>query len=203
MWLVTASHVIPTEHDLRELGVPVRSRRQFLTLGSCTLYRPDNLNLDVAIILIQDEAFEQSVLENWRVLDESAIARFDARYPRYIVAGYPRETLARNRLNWRDSFTQIYTSPYPGGGADADHNVLRLAYAKAAPCSLGAIADTPHLGGLSGSSVWNVVPQTTGPWAPEKNLKVVALQVSFMHSEYISAEWWTLVLEVFRRWANE
>jgi large subunit ribosomal protein L30 len=157
--------------------------------------------LDVAIILIQDKDFERLAGENWRVLNESSIARFDPRNSRYIVAGFSRETLARRQLNWRESFTQIYTSPYAGGAADADHSVLRLAYARAAPSSLGETANTPHLGGLSGSSVWNIISETDGPWAPEKILKVVALQVSFVHGKYITAEWWTLVMEVFHQWA--
>ena len=32
---------------------------------------------------------------------------------------------------------------------------------------------------------------------------VMAVQVAFKHDEYISAEWWTLVREVFRRWADQ
>jgi hypothetical protein len=39
------------------------------------------------------------------------------------------------------------------------------------------------------------------PWAAEKIL-VVAIQVSFKHSEYIAAGWWTLAIEVFHRWAT-
>jgi hypothetical protein len=38
---------------------------------------------------------------------------------------------------------------------------------------------------------------------PDNVLRVVAIQVSVKHSEYIGAEWWTLVREVLRRWASE
>ncbi len=203
LWIGTASHVVDTEEDLRQLSVPLKTADQYLSLGNCTLYRPDNLNLDVAIVLIQDKEFEQHVSENWRVLNEKNLTRFDPHNSRYIVAGYPKETLARKNLNWREAFTQIYTSPYPGGATDADHSILRLSYAERAPSSLGSVTDTPHLGGLSGSSVWAIEANPPFPWAAEKILKVVAIQVSFKHSEYIGAEWWTLVREVFRHWADE
>jgi hypothetical protein len=48
-----------------------------------------------------------------------------------------------------------------------------------------------------------VVDEGSALWAPEKVLKVVAVQVSFKHSEYVPAEWWTLVRKIFRRWHLE
>jgi hypothetical protein len=203
LWLVTASHVIRSQEDLRELAIPMRSSEQFITLGNCTLYRPDNVELDVAIILIQDVKFRRQVLENWRVLDDRNVTRFDQGANQYLVAGYPRDTLAKKDLVWRNAFTQIYAGPYPGGGADAPHPMLRLAYSRRATDKSGADSDTPPLGGLSGSSVWTVVTDGEGVWAPEKTLKVVAVEVAFKHSEYIAAEWWTLVREVFRGWRLE
>ena len=169
LWLVTASHVVQTEQDLLELSVPLKTKGQYLSLGNCTLYRPDNLNLDVAIILVQDKDFEQLVYENWRVLNEQNLVRFNPANPKSIVAGYPRETLAHKNLNWHELFTQIYTSAYPGGAADADHSILRLTYARTAPSSFGSVTATPHLGGLSGSSVWNVIPNAALPGQPRKS----------------------------------
>jgi hypothetical protein len=203
LWLVTASHVIRNQEDLRELAVPMRSSRAFITLGNCTLYRPDNLELDVAIILIQDGDFKQQVFENWRVLDDRNITRFDQNVSKFVVAGYPCETLTKKGMNWRESFTQIHAGPYLGGANDAHHSILRLAYGRRAPDRTGTESETPHLGGLSGASVWMVVNESGGLWTPEKVLKVVAVQVSFKHGEYIGCEWWTLVRQVFRRWSVE
>jgi hypothetical protein len=203
LWLVTAAHVIRDEADLKELGIPMKTAAQFLTLGNCTLYRPNNLNLDVAIVLVQDTEFEEYVYSNWRVLDDSNITRFNPAISRYIVAGYPRETLAKTAINWRKSFTQIHVGPYPGGAGDADHSMFRLAYSRTASDSSGSVTNTPSLSGVSGASVWAVMDAAAPPWAPEKVLKVVAVQVSFKHSDYIGAEWWTLVREVFRRWSDE
>jgi hypothetical protein len=47
-----ASHVVRKEQHLRELAVPMGTAGQFRTLGNCTLYRPNNteLDLDVAIV---------------------------------------------------------------------------------------------------------------------------------------------------------
>jgi hypothetical protein len=106
-------------------------------------------------------------------------------------------------MNWRESFTQIYANPYPEGIDDADHPVLRLAYSRTAPSSSGGVTSTPHLGGFSGASVWAVMNNPKKLWAPWDIVKVVAVQVSFKHSAYISAEWWTLVREVFDRWFDE
>jgi hypothetical protein len=41
LWLVTAAHVIDSESDLRQAAVPMRSSAQFVTLGNCTLIRPN------------------------------------------------------------------------------------------------------------------------------------------------------------------
>jgi hypothetical protein len=203
LWLVTAAHVIPDEQSLRELAVPMRTAGQFLTLGNCILYRPNSLNLDVAIVLIQDTAFQQLVPQNWRVLGESNITRFNPAGSTYIIAGYPRETLGKKEMNWLDSFTQIYTNPYSGGADDADHSMLRLTYSRSASDHSGKLARTPNLEGMSGASVWAITNRPGELWAPDNVLKVVAVQVSFKHSDYIAAEWWTLVREVFRRWADE
>lgn len=203
LWLVTAAHVIRHADDLKEIGVPMRLSDRFITLGNCCLYRPNNLDLDVAIILIQDADFGRYASANWRVLDDSNITRFDPSASRYIVAGYPRETLAHKDMNWPQAFTQIYAGPYSGGVADAPHSVLRLAYSRSALDWSGAVTATPDLHGVSGASVWVAVNGVGDLWAAEKALKIVAVQVSFKHSEYISAEWWTLVREVFCRWSAD
>jgi hypothetical protein len=203
LWLVTAAHVVKHRDDLKELAVPMRSLGRFITLGNCCLYRPSNLDLDVALIHIQDADFKRYVSENWRVLDDSNVIRFDPSASRYIVAGYPRETLANKNMDWHKAFTQIHAGPYSGGAADASHPVFRLAYSRSAPDLSGAVTDTPDLHGVSGASVWAVVNAADGIWAPEKALKIVAVQVSFKHSEYIGAEWWTLVREVLHRWSAD
>jgi hypothetical protein len=202
LWLVTAAHVIETERDLKELAVPMKSAEKFLTLGNCTLYRPNNLNLDVAIVQIQDKDFEEHLSQSWRVLDESNITRFDSNVSMYVIAGYPRETLQKTRMNWRESFTRIYANPFPGGARDADRPMFRLVYAKTVENTKGSVSDTPHLGGISGASVWALTNRNHDLWAVDKICKVVAVQVSFKHSEYISAEWWTLVREVIKRWSE-
>lgn len=202
LWLVTASHVVPDEENLRNLAVPMRTTGQFLTLGNCTLYRPDNLNLDVATILLQGNDFEQLVPVNWRVLDDNNVTAFDSGVSEYVIAGYPRETLAKHRMDWAKSFVRIYTYPYPGGITDADHSIFRLSYARSTSSSQGAPTQTPHLAGVSGASVWALPKLKSSLWTPNDALKVVAVQVSFKHSDYISAEWWSLVREVFRRWKN-
>jgi hypothetical protein len=203
LWLVTAAHVIPDELNLSKLAVPMRTVGQFLTLGNCTLYRPDNFNLDVAIVLIQDADFQRLAPQNWRVLEEGNITRFDPTGLVYVIAGYPLETLVKKGIDWLNSFTQIYTSPYAGGVEDADHQMFHLTYSRAASLPSGRPAETPSLVGLSGASVWALTKAQDELWTPDKVLKVVAIQVSFKHSDYIGAEWWTLVREVFRRWAVE
>jgi len=81
--------------------------------------------------------------------------------------------------------------------------MLRLTYSRSASDHSGTLARTPSLEGMSGASVWAVTNASGELWAPDNVLKVVAVQVSFKHSDYIGAEWWTLVREVFRRWADE
>lgn len=91
----------------------------------------------------------------------------------------------KKELNWLDSFTQIYTSPYPGGADDADHQMFRLKYARVASHPSGRLAETPNLEGVSGASVWALTNRAEGLWTPEKVLKVVAIQASFKHGDYI------------------
>jgi hypothetical protein len=203
LWLVTAAHVVPDVQNLRELAIPMRTAGQFLTLGNCILCRPNNFNLDVAIILIQGTEFQRLIPQNWRVLDESNITRFDPAGLVYVIAGYPREILAKTGMNWLGSFTQVYTRPYPGGADDADHPMFRLAYARSTSDASGKPGETPNLEGVSGASVWALTNRPGELWTPVNMLKVVAVQVSFKHSDYIGAEWWTLVREVLRGWAME
>jgi transposase len=178
---------------------------RFQTLGTCTLGRPNNtpFDLDVAIVLLEDAEFERLVHDNWRVLDESNVTRFDQAVSIYIVAGYPLETLVKTRMNWRQSFTRVYTNPYHGGLEDADHQMFRLNYSRSAPGSSGRLQQTPNLRGVSGASVWALTNNNPGYlWARFKIVKVVAIQVAFKHDTYIAAEWWTLVQEVLQSWGR-
>jgi hypothetical protein len=202
LWLVTAAHCIRSPDDLRELAIPTRSARGFLTLGNCCLVKPSNSAIDVAVVLLGDNELAMCATQNWQILDESNIWPANASTSRFVVAGYPQEILAKTQLVWANAFTQIYTGPYSGPTASS-HPQLLLTYTRTAPGPLGDGSTTPDLSGLSGAGVWAVVDRPDGLWAPERVLQLAGVQSSFKHSAYIRAELWQAVLEVIRRWSVE
>lgn len=199
--LVTAAHVLEGGQDyLKGLAVPMKSCKQFITLGSLKAYWPKPNEMDAAVVLLEDADFADRVEKNWRILNEDNVARNSRMTSRFIVAGYPRQTVAKHGGFADKAFTQIYTERYAGPAIDNHSNQdILLAYSKSAQGIDGETSDTPDLKGLSGAPVWAISDRTDGLWAPEKCLKIIGVQDAFWHSTYIAAKPWDLVCEVLRQ----
>lgn len=201
LWLITAAHILK-EAPLKELAIPIAEAGKFYTFGNCTAYYPkqDEQDLDVAIIQLQDKDFCTHIAANWRIMDASQITRPTADMKRFLVAGYPRATVAKAGGIVREAFSQFYLDRYhlvPEGA----HPLVDffLIYGRTAMGVDGQEKSTPHLGGISGASIWAIQDHVEGVWAPEKQLKIVGVQSGFKHDEYIEAKSWELVEQVLAR----
>ena len=201
LYLITASHVL-SSIDPAKLGVPKNPiEAHSFTFGQVTVNYPTDEKLDVAVVRIEDPDFPNAVAANWRVLDPKNVLLRPAECNRFIVAGYPTQTALKEGDVIRPKPLQLYTTRYTeqvdGGLGPFD---FALAYAREANDVKGRAIATPKVEGVSGAAVWGLASSTPEDiWTPESQLKLVGVQSSYVHSKYIRAKSWTLILEVFRR----
>jgi hypothetical protein len=64
----------------------------------------------------------------------------------------------------------------------------------------GGTSEMPNLKGVSGASIWGVIPNSGGcVWSAKSRLRVVGLQTSCRSGSYIRGKNWELVARVFKR----
>ncbi|WP_137823614.1 trypsin-like peptidase domain-containing protein [Pseudomonas sp. D(2018)] len=203
-FLVTAGHLFEGI-DPNNLGVPERSGQDvhIVTIGHGTIYHPkDTDEHDVAVIELLDTDFLRLVQSGWQFLSMANVATPDPTTTTYIVAGHPDETVSYDSGVLRPAaLFQIYTGRYEGEVASNRSKFdLYLRYGQQASNTYGFKKDTPHLGGVSGASVYAVTPSQSIIWAPEGILRIVGIQVAFVNEsrKYLHAKTWPLVEHVLK-----
>lgn len=196
-FLVTAGHVFKGI-DPNELGVPERAGNDayIWRFGHAQIHHPKNTDeLDVGVVELGDKEFIELAVAGWRFLNASNLAPPVSNIEQYIVAGYPDKTVKNiDGTLTPAALFQIYTGPFDGEPRDGRGKFdLLLRYDRKAGNTYGRRKQTPSLEGVSGAAVYAVLPSKDGIWAPEIILKVVGIQTSFVHSEYIRAKSWGLV----------
>ena len=199
--LITAGHVLK-DVDVERIGVPDRGGAvsEISYLGHARVhYTRDTDAYDVGVIELLDETFLRLVRSGWHFLGPSNVAEPGPADQRYVVAGYPRSTVTYEDATLTpSSLTQIYTVPYDeeveGSRGEFD---LFLRYRSKAESISGLPMQTPRLCGVSGASVYALLPKVASQvWAPEKLLKIAGIQVSAVHGKYVRAKTWNLVSHV-------
>ncbi len=198
--LVTAGHLFQ-DADPNKIGVPERAGKDVAMwyLGHATIHHPRNTDEhDVAVIELLDEEFIERARSGWTFLNESNLAATDAQFENYLIAGYPDTTVTYENATLRPSaLFQLYTAPYvgevDGGRGEFD---LFFRYSREAGNTYGLPKETPHLGGASGALVYGLADRPPGIWSPESVLKIVGIEVAFVHSKYVRAKKWALLQHV-------
>jgi hypothetical protein len=197
--LVTAAHVLrQARRDQVDVAVPMRSSSNYATLFAYDEYLPeeDANDYDAAVVVLKDLDIKQQIRADWRVLNGGHPLPATKASNRFVVAGYPRELVAKEGGFTDRAFTQIYTDRY---GDRADPARLLLTYRREAQSPEG-LRNTPNLEGLSGALVWTILDSPSGGvWTPEQQFRVIGVQDAFKHDEYISVKPWDIVQEIVRR----
>jgi hypothetical protein len=199
-FLVTAGHLFQNA-DPNKIGVPERAGKDvpMWYLGHATIHHPrDTDEHDVAIIELLDEEFVERARAGWTFLGEGNAATSEGPYENYLIAGYPDTTVAYSDGTLRPAalfqlYTETYTGDVDGERGEFD---LFLRYGREAGSTHGFPKDTPHLGGASGALVYALTGRPSGVWSPEGMLRVVGIQVAFVHSKYVRAKKWALLQHV-------
>jgi hypothetical protein len=180
LYFVTAGHVLERV-DPDKLGVPLRTHgNEVFTLGPGVVGWSRTEAFDVAAYRIDDLPTAAALRDSYAVLGSANVAPREAESHRYIVVGYPSETVVKDGKELTPSdLTQIYTVRYDGEviGLRGAHDVF-LELDRQSKNLWGNAASVPKLPGISGGPVWQVRPSTTGIWTPESVLSLVGIQVS-------------------------
>jgi hypothetical protein len=201
-FLVTAGHLF-NGIDPSNLHVPACSGSDVHTvpIDEFTIHSPkDTDEYDVAVIELLDAEFLRVVKSGWRFLTMANVGVSAPSATQYIVAGYPNETVSYNSGVLRPTeFLQLYTGPYEGAiVGDRGEFDLFLRYGRQALNTHGRNRDTPDLRGVSGASVFLVTPPQSTIWIPEEIIRIVGIQIAFVHSKYIRAKRWSLIEYVLK-----
>lgn len=200
VFFVTAGHLFKNA-DPNRMGIPERAGKDVHVwyFGHATVHHPkDTDEHDVAIIELLDPDFVQRVRRGWTILGEADLVTPESSTHNYLIAGYPDATVKyENAVLTPSALMQLYTGPYEGEvvGTRGDFDLF-FRYGEAAGNTYGFQKSTPHLGGASGALVFALGPRPTGVWSPTAVLKVVGIQVAFIHNKYVRAKKWSLIEHV-------
>ncbi len=200
--LVTARHIFD-DSDPSSFCIPANPDRDPdpQTWGAITLSKPDQEEIDIAVVELQEPRTIARLKQGWRILtlNDVALASTDGEF---ALCGYPSGAGVRIQQDLIGSTLLAFHTvriPPPDSATQPVQPDLDLffQYTRKAE-SAGIIVDTPHLRGTSGCSIWECrEPQSGELWAAEKAFKIVGVQAS-MRSDYsyFRAKSWSYVLEL-------
>jgi hypothetical protein len=206
-FLVTARHVFDGISKPENLAYPEAPRRGGThTFGKSVVVKPDDENIDVAVVLLDETETVDRLTKSWQFLSLKNIAAPAVNAPdgHFFVAGYPA-SLTKSIDGWLSgSFVTAYTQRMPEAPVEATQPVsaeldLFFDYGKKAVSTSGIEIDTPELPGVSGASIWQPREFVGTIWTPEAALSVVGVQSSYIHSKYIRAKSWWAVAKVLEK----
>lgn len=194
--LVTAGHIFD-EIKAEDLVIPSRNTRDVHGIGPYHLFRPDNPDIDLAIVELRHPPSIERARASWTVLD---VARTSTASDEgwFVLTGYPSVKsrhvgglLGSTLLclhSWRLSDT-------PAGAQQPVYPDLDLffRFEEQGEVLTGEIDAVPHLGGCSGGAIWEYrEPTDMLFWTVEQCLRFVGVQSSFNRSsKYFRAKSWT------------
>lgn len=202
LFLVTADHVLEDIMELGEVAFPESPRGKTLwSLGSCTLHRVDNMDLDLAILEIRSSETNQRLRAGWKTVTEANLAA-PQRGVRSALCGYPAEYTTRRDDLLHGKLLTIYTAQLPELPESAEppvNEAFDLFYLcdNSAENLFGGPGELPRLGGTSGSSIWEIgnVAETE-PWTPERALRIVGVNRTYRPGKYFRGRPWWLVAKM-------
>lgn len=203
LFIVTAKHLFD-DCDVNAFALPAgRIKGHPIQLGNATLVRPKNEpDIDVAILELHDQDIRNAIRSGWQSI---GLSRFSLPGPNnvFMLCGYPgeRSREAGDTL-WCTLITAfserfLGTPPFTKDDVDPDLDLF-FHYDDIATNVDGEDQPTPRLPGVSGASVWQYTePSSTRLWTPERALKVVGIQSSYVKGEWFRAKTSQAVLHAF------
>lgn len=209
-FIVTAAHILkadqdnPTSADIDLSGIAIptcRANATLVTLGNFEIFRPDaSSHVDVTVFELKTQETIDHLKKGWKFLDFDAVAPlpFNARF---ILSGFPLEGASWDGERVGQNFLMLSTDPlhYVPAVKFPETSVDRFfLLGKEGTLLDGSIREIPRLQGLSGASLW-AYSEPMGFWSPQAALKVVAVQNSAKHGEWIRCADWDAVRYIFRQ----
>lgn len=207
-YLITAAHVIEelvAAGQTDRIGIPLGlEKASVCNLGNHYIAYNSNTDVfDIAIIRLDEPKMVAAVSRNWDFLSPKNVAGIDRDMRKCFVAGYPRSE-SRTAADWQMSSkfisfptTFLHETPTEAEGVRVGLDVF-LVHEERGTALDGSLVDLPALQGVSGASVWAVLPdREAGVWSPESSVRVVAVEVACRSGSYIRAKGWALVAKLF------
>ncbi len=204
LFFVTAGHIFD-DIDAQLLALPANPISSALqTIGKHTLYRPQDREIDFAVLELQEPSVVELLRNGWSALSLENVAPCEAEAT-FVICGYPSGLVRRRGERIAGTLITAYTERFPQTPPKAKEPVesdldLFFHYDHSAESIGGHQITTPHLRGASGLSIWQYIePRSDRLWTPEHALKIVGVQASFLEGKYARAKNWTYVLSAFRK----
>lgn len=201
VFIITARHVFDEVSDLTLLAYPENPLKGSLhTFGDMTIYKPKEEHIDVAVIELLDPATLVRLNAGWQFLHlENVGAPSDNPDDGSVfVGGYP-QSMTGLKDGWTTgAFLTAYTQRIPDTPRGALEPICEdldmfFDYGHSAHTLAGEPITTPALKGVSGGSIWETVLPTSAVWTPDQSVRVIGVQSSFRHSDFIRAKnWWAV-----------
>jgi len=207
-YLITAAHVIDELVKAKRtdrIGIPLgRVGSPVCNLGKHYItYDLKTEIFDIAIIRLDQPEMAAALATHWNFLSPRNIAGLRSEIKKCFVAGYPRAT-SRTTADWQMSstfmaFATTFLDRVPDDAQDVRDGLdVFLDHEEKGTALDGTLVELPRLQGVSGASVWSVLPDSRdGVWNAESQVRVVAVDVACRPGSYIRAKSWALVAKLF------
>lgn len=208
-FIVTAAHILKTDAndlsspdiDLSAIACPTGLvGATIITLGSIDVFRPaPPSNLDVVVLELKDDEVVQTLKGGWTFLGFDTVDPFPAQ-GRFLLTGFLYDGRTWDGRNIGQRCLKLATDPLDHiptvNDPEPQFDRFFLLRDKAEMPD-GSLREIPPLPGMSGASLWSF-HQPAGLWSPEKAVKIVAVQSSYMRGKWFRCFDWEAVRLIFR-----
>ena len=198
LMLVTAGHIFD-KIRAEDLIIPSRDTTELHGIGPYYLHRPNNPDIDLAIVELRHPPSIERARASWTILNASraSVASNDGWF---VLTGYPSERSKRAGGLLGSSLLCLHSrrlSDVPEAAKQPVHPDLDLffRYEEKAEVLDGSTATVPHLGGCSGGPIWEYrEPNDMKFWTADQCLRLVGIQSTLnIDLKYFRAKSWSYV----------
>lgn len=193
LFILTAAHIFD-KCDIDKFWIPSdRVGGRPIPIGRAKLHRPtDTETFDLAVVELLEHSTRQAAANNWGSIPLSSVTEptLDGTF---FLFGYPSSRLRPEGKTLMCSLitacTQRLEAP-PAGATEPISDIdLFFLYDTTAEDEDGNSVESPHLHGVSGGGVWEILNASPGElWVAEKYMRLVGVQSSTMHGEWFRAK---------------
>lgn len=204
-FLVTASHLFSDE-SIENFVLPFAAGKKadLRSLGEFDLIRPkNNENLDVAVLKLKDKTVIEELKQGWRFLSSNDFGEISDSDEFFVVAGFPSVFTSKSEFVIKGTLLPFITRKLTDVPVDAKSPVEQgLDFFLEKP-SLGLDSNLSgvelvRFSGVSGAAVYKVLNRDAAAiWTPQNALKLVGVQSSEKHKEYLRCKSWKLAELLF------